>query len=203
MQPRELPRKSVATRHLPHFILICATVLPLVRFNTEPRKWWKFAGGGVLSLAYFALLLSLFSRTDSARHAALALGNDRSTSRKRLAKAFSTDEDRPRHSLTASDGQLLELLPVNDLHPLPFATARKNHVPGHWCPTESVKTDLRRSMASGQQSAEICLLIEVCVPDVCRNRKVLYRYLWNDCRALRSSAHVSHSAEIAKLHHSQ
>ena len=43
-----------------HFVLICGTILASVRFNSEPRKWWKFAGGGTLSIAYFALLVAFF-----------------------------------------------------------------------------------------------------------------------------------------------
>ena len=43
-----------------HFILICGTILASIRFNSEPRKWWKFAGGSTLSIAYFALLVAFF-----------------------------------------------------------------------------------------------------------------------------------------------
>ena len=43
-----------------HFVLICAAVVAVVRCNSEDRKWWKFAGGGIVSLAYFALLVALF-----------------------------------------------------------------------------------------------------------------------------------------------
>lgn len=43
-----------------HFILIFASILAVFRFNAEPRKWWKFAGGSALSVAYFALLVALF-----------------------------------------------------------------------------------------------------------------------------------------------
>jgi hypothetical protein len=41
-----------------HFVLIVAALIALVRHNTEPQKWWKFAGGGVLSIAYFALIVA-------------------------------------------------------------------------------------------------------------------------------------------------
>jgi hypothetical protein len=41
-------------------IRIFTTVLAVLRFNAETRKWWKFAGGGVLSIAYFALLVVFF-----------------------------------------------------------------------------------------------------------------------------------------------
>jgi hypothetical protein len=57
---RELVPMAVTLGGIGHFILICASVLLMVRCNGEPRKWWKFAGGGVLSLAYFALLVALF-----------------------------------------------------------------------------------------------------------------------------------------------
>ena len=43
-----------------HLILIVAALVAVVRQNTEARKWWKFAGGGVLSVAYFAALVALF-----------------------------------------------------------------------------------------------------------------------------------------------
>lgn len=41
-----------------HCILIVAALVALLRHNTEARKWWKFVGGGVLSIAYFALLVA-------------------------------------------------------------------------------------------------------------------------------------------------
>lgn len=41
-----------------HFILIVAALFALARHNTEARKWWKFAGGGALSIAYFALIVA-------------------------------------------------------------------------------------------------------------------------------------------------
>ncbi len=41
-----------------HFILIAAALFAIVRHNAETRKWWKFAGGGVLSVAYFALIVA-------------------------------------------------------------------------------------------------------------------------------------------------
>jgi len=41
-----------------HLILIAAALFALVYRNKEPKKWWKFAGGGVLSIAYFALIIS-------------------------------------------------------------------------------------------------------------------------------------------------
>ena len=41
-----------------HLILIVATLFALVRHNTEAGKWWKFAGGAVFSIAYFALIVA-------------------------------------------------------------------------------------------------------------------------------------------------
>ncbi len=41
-----------------HFILIFATLIALKRHSAEAKKWWKFAGGGALALAYFALLVA-------------------------------------------------------------------------------------------------------------------------------------------------
>jgi hypothetical protein len=43
-----------------HFILIVAALFAVVGHNTEVRRWWKFAGGGVLSVAYFAVLIVIF-----------------------------------------------------------------------------------------------------------------------------------------------
>ena len=44
-----------------HFILIVAALVAVASQSTDERKWWKFAGGGALSIAYFALLVA-FSR---------------------------------------------------------------------------------------------------------------------------------------------
>lgn len=51
---------SVTLGGIGHFILLGTSLLGVTRFDREPRKWWKFAGGGVLSIAYFALLIALF-----------------------------------------------------------------------------------------------------------------------------------------------
>ena len=51
---------TVALGGIGHFILIFATILAAFRLNAEKRKWWKFAGGSVLSVAYFALLVAFF-----------------------------------------------------------------------------------------------------------------------------------------------
>ena len=41
-----------------HLILIVATLFAVVRHKAEAGKWWKFAGGAVLSIAYFALIVA-------------------------------------------------------------------------------------------------------------------------------------------------
>jgi hypothetical protein len=41
-----------------HFILIFASIMALLRQNADATKWWKFAGGGALAVAYFALIVS-------------------------------------------------------------------------------------------------------------------------------------------------
>jgi hypothetical protein len=41
-----------------HFILIAASLWALIRHNAESRKWWKFAGGGAIAVAYFALIVA-------------------------------------------------------------------------------------------------------------------------------------------------
>lgn len=64
---------SLRTGHLPqlvpmsvmlggaaHFILIVAALFALRRYNADARKWWKFTGGGVLSVAYFAVMVVIF-----------------------------------------------------------------------------------------------------------------------------------------------
>ena len=43
-----------------HSILIVAALFAVARHNTETRKWWKFAGGGLVSIAYFAVLVAMF-----------------------------------------------------------------------------------------------------------------------------------------------
>ena len=59
-QVEQLVPMTVTLGGIGHFILIFATILAVLRFNSETRKWWKFAGGGILSIAYFALLVASF-----------------------------------------------------------------------------------------------------------------------------------------------
>jgi hypothetical protein len=57
---KQLVPMMVTLGGIGHFILIFAAILAVLRCNTEIRKWRKFAGGGVLSVAYFALLVAFF-----------------------------------------------------------------------------------------------------------------------------------------------
>lgn len=57
---QQLVPMMVALGGIGHFILIAAALFGVGWHNTEARKWWKFAGGGVLSIGYFALLVALF-----------------------------------------------------------------------------------------------------------------------------------------------
>jgi len=41
-----------------HFILIVASLWAILSQKTENRKWWKFAGGGAIAVAYFALIVA-------------------------------------------------------------------------------------------------------------------------------------------------
>lgn len=54
----QLDTMMVTLGGIGHFILIVAALFALVRRNTEAGKWWKFAGGGILSIAYFALIVA-------------------------------------------------------------------------------------------------------------------------------------------------
>lgn len=40
-----------------HFVLIVACLVGLLDLRTDNRKWWKFAGGCLITLAYFALIV--------------------------------------------------------------------------------------------------------------------------------------------------
>jgi hypothetical protein len=42
-----------------HFILIIACLTALFHEGTDTKKWWKFIGGGVLVLGYFALIVAI------------------------------------------------------------------------------------------------------------------------------------------------
>ena len=57
-QVEQLVPMMVALGGIGHFILIFASLVALLRHNAETRKWWKFAGGGVLALAYLVLIVA-------------------------------------------------------------------------------------------------------------------------------------------------
>ena len=57
---REVVPMTVTLGGIGHLVLLCASVFAVTRFDREAHKWWKFAGGGALSMAYFALLIALF-----------------------------------------------------------------------------------------------------------------------------------------------
>jgi hypothetical protein len=54
----QLVPMMVALGGVGHFILIFATLIALLRHNAETRKYWKFAGGGLIAVAYFALIVA-------------------------------------------------------------------------------------------------------------------------------------------------
>ncbi|MBV8830154.1 MAG: hypothetical protein JO108_13085 [Acidobacteriaceae bacterium] len=56
----QLVPMTVTLGAIGHLVLIVATILASSRLDAENRKWWKFAGGGALSVSYFALLVAFF-----------------------------------------------------------------------------------------------------------------------------------------------
>ncbi len=57
--PDQVVPMMVALGGLGHFILIVAAVFGVMRSKINARRWWKFAGGGILSIAYFMLLVAV------------------------------------------------------------------------------------------------------------------------------------------------
>lgn len=49
----------VAFGGIAHFILIIACLAALFESGTNKHKCWKFVGGGVATLAYFALIVAI------------------------------------------------------------------------------------------------------------------------------------------------
>jgi hypothetical protein len=58
-QVQRLDTMMVALGTLAHFILIVACLAALFELRAESGKWWKFAGGGLAVLAYFALIIAI------------------------------------------------------------------------------------------------------------------------------------------------
>lgn len=56
----ELVPMAVLLGGIGHLILICATLVATTHLEAGTRKWWNFAGGSALAIAYFALLAALF-----------------------------------------------------------------------------------------------------------------------------------------------
>jgi hypothetical protein len=55
-QVKRLDTMMVTLGGIGHFILIAACVAALLETRTS-KKWWKFAGGGIATLAYLAVIV--------------------------------------------------------------------------------------------------------------------------------------------------
>jgi hypothetical protein len=42
-----------------HLVLMLACLSAILHLRTEEKKWWKFAGGGVVALAYLGLIVAI------------------------------------------------------------------------------------------------------------------------------------------------
>lgn len=42
-----------------HFVLIIACLAVFLHLKTDKNKWWKFLGGGLVTLVYFALIIAI------------------------------------------------------------------------------------------------------------------------------------------------
>jgi len=42
-----------------HFVLLSACLAAILHLLREEKKWWKFAGGGVVALAYLGLIVAI------------------------------------------------------------------------------------------------------------------------------------------------
>jgi hypothetical protein len=58
-QVRRLDTMMVTLGCIGHFILIVACLVASVEDRVTDRKWWKFAGGGAIAVAYFALIVAV------------------------------------------------------------------------------------------------------------------------------------------------
>jgi hypothetical protein len=58
-QVQHLETMMVPIGGIGHFILIIACVAALLNQRTDMTRWWKFVGGGFLTLAYFALIVAV------------------------------------------------------------------------------------------------------------------------------------------------
>ena len=60
-QVQHLETMMVPIGGIGHLILIVACLTALAHQTTDSKKWWKFIAGGVLVLAYFALIVAIAS----------------------------------------------------------------------------------------------------------------------------------------------
>jgi hypothetical protein len=58
-QVRRLDTMMVTLGGIGHCILIAACLTAIFRQPSGNKKWWKFAGGGALTLAYFAVIVAV------------------------------------------------------------------------------------------------------------------------------------------------
>jgi hypothetical protein len=58
-QVQHLETMMVPIGGIGHCILMIACLAPLFRQRIDTNKWWKFIAGGVLVLAYFALIVTI------------------------------------------------------------------------------------------------------------------------------------------------
>ena len=58
-QVRRVDTMMVTLGCIGHFILIFACLAASVEDQGTDRKWWKFAGGGAIAVAYFVLIVAV------------------------------------------------------------------------------------------------------------------------------------------------
>jgi hypothetical protein len=58
-QVRRLDTMMVTLGSIGHVVLIIACLAALFHQTTDNKKWWKFVGGGALTLAYFVLIIAV------------------------------------------------------------------------------------------------------------------------------------------------
>ena len=58
-QVRRLDTMMVTLGSIGHTVLIIACLAALFNQTTDNKKWWKFVGGGALTLAYFVLIIAV------------------------------------------------------------------------------------------------------------------------------------------------
>lgn len=54
---RRLDTMMVPVGCIGHFVLIIACLAAFFERKTDKNKWWKFLGGGLVTLAYFAVII--------------------------------------------------------------------------------------------------------------------------------------------------